>query len=178
MATPCQLPYDPEYRKCNIVLVLDASGSMKNPEGDSKLSKMNKGLHKFIKYTLHNKANLGVVGFNNDGRTVCSMREIGDETSRNEIVEQCLLTEVYGWTSIGNGLLQGIKVLGGPKKSAGGRIILLTDGEQNKNPKADSAVVREALEKSKVIVDTISLTAKADSVMVNLAEKYQGRWSP
>lgn len=156
--------------KCRLSLVLDVSGSMND---DHKLQKMNKGLQKFIQYTLAVGTEIGLTTFSGAAQIKCNMKAITNRQSRLDI-EKCLPTTATGGTSIGSGLKTGVTNLG--SNTRGSRIILLTDGAQNTDPgPTDPSVVR-VLDDAHIFVDTISFTAAADKSMVDLAKKYGGHY--
>ncbi|XP_038047849.1 calcium-activated chloride channel regulator 3A-1-like [Patiria miniata] len=141
-------------RSSRIVLVVDTSGSMSG----QRLRQLKQAAERLITGILVEGEMLGLVEFAKMSDILSELRTLNDANRETLLSEIKSLTAV-GATSIGAGIINGLQVLqGGSENSedaAGGKIIVITDGEENRAP-----FIRDVLPMvngSGVTIDTIAL---------------------
>ncbi|XP_071959961.1 calcium-activated chloride channel regulator 1-like [Antedon mediterranea] len=151
-----------------VVLVLDTSGSM---TGD-RIQQLRQSATHYLLYTIDSGSYVGIVHFSTYAQVLSELVEITDDNSREALVA-VLPTVATGGTSIGSGVLKGIKVLSrGIQTAKGGSLLLLTDGMNNALP--DINDVLDDVENAGVVVDTIAFSSSADPNLENLSDVSGG----
>jgi len=115
---------------------------------------------------------VGMSSFSSGGSVDCNMQRINGPDDRRNFVNRCLNQRATGGTSIGSGLLSGLQNLG--RDTEGGRIFILTDGEQSSGRGPTDPYVLSALDNSGAAVDVVCYTQAADKRMLSLAKRYNG----
>ncbi|XP_078702308.1 uncharacterized protein LOC144928125 isoform X3 [Branchiostoma floridae x Branchiostoma belcheri] len=152
--------YQTEIRK--EVLVLDSSGSM----GRNLLFKLRQVLTSHI-YNLPMGSSLGIVTFSDEATVNAQMTEIRNQTTRAELVG-ALPMATGGRTSIGSGLQAARGLLG----SHLGRIILISDGQEDEQPYIET--VLPALRSAGHTVYTVAIGEEGDPMLDQLARDTGG----
>ncbi|KAI8497814.1 chloride channel [Branchiostoma belcheri] len=152
--------YQTEIRK--EVLVLDSSGSM----GRNLLFKLRQVLTSHI-YNLPMGSSLGIVTFSDEATVNAQMTVIGNETTRVDLVG-ALPMATGGRTSIGSGLQAARGLLG----SHLGRIILISDGQEDEQPYIET--VLPALRSAGHTVYTVAIGEEGDPMLDQLARDTGG----
>ncbi|XP_019614189.1 PREDICTED: epithelial chloride channel protein-like [Branchiostoma belcheri] len=152
--------YQTEIRR--EVLVLDSSGSM----GRNLLFKLRQVLTSHI-YNLPMGSSLGIVTFSDEATVNAQMTVIGNETTRVDLVG-ALPMATGGRTSIGSGLQAARGLLG----SHLGRIILISDGQEDEQPYIET--VLPALRSAGHTVYTVAIGEEGDPMLDQLARDTGG----
>ncbi|PVD24285.1 hypothetical protein C0Q70_14756 [Pomacea canaliculata] len=152
------------------VFVLDISGSM---TVDHRLTRMRSSVSDMILNMLEVNSTVGIVEFNNLASVRSQCVTIVTKADRKSLITK-LPTDAGGGTSIGAGLRLGLEVLHkGMNTPAGGTLVVVSDGEENTAPYVRD-ILPEIQSKS-VVVDTISLTKEASSVMSLMSSSTGGQ---
>ncbi|XP_070534070.1 calcium-activated chloride channel regulator 4A-like [Ptychodera flava] len=152
-----------------IVLVLDVSGSM---DDNNRLEQMIQASAKYIGYTIPTNTWTGIVEFSEQARTLSDLVKLDSNFKRKNLIN-VLPDDADGATCIGCGLIEGVKVLEkGENSASGGIIFLITDGEENRDPRI--ADVIDDLVAKEVIVDTLALSDEADDGLAELSARTGG----
>ena len=174
-----------ERQPCNIIAILDVSGSMNSPaskninEGDN-LSRLD--LLKHTSVTLINLLNendtFGIVTFSTDAKIKLSNLYMTDDNKRiaTDIIND-LKTE--GTTNIYDGLVKGINLLNCVNNSNNNSLVLLTDGVSNVNP--PSGILHqfkyylETLKLKTYNINTFGFSEDIDSKLLrSISDTYNG----
>ncbi|KAJ8031459.1 Calcium-activated chloride channel regulator 2 [Holothuria leucospilota] len=158
-----------------VVLVLDRSTSMNE---FNRLAILRQAAYNFITRVIPDGQRLGIVQFNDgsgDADVKSPLREINDQTRQDLLIS--VPDNVNGKTSIGAGVRNGLKVLEeGPNgKAAGGRMILITDGEETEQPNIDRILTEDYKKLSTITIHTIAVGPEADNKLEDLANFTNGR---
>nr|XP_054752473.1 calcium-activated chloride channel regulator 1-like [Lytechinus pictus] len=159
-----------QARERRVVLVLDVSGSMGN---NDRLTKLNQAATQYLRYTIDDGSFVGIAHFSDYSRTIAHLSEITD-TSRESLVLG-LPNIANGPTCIGCGILEGIEILkgvSGTDDPAGGYILLVSDGQQNRQPYIED--VFDEVDEAGVIIDTIAFSEAADPNLLELSVRTNG----
>ncbi|XP_070559929.1 calcium-activated chloride channel regulator 1-like [Ptychodera flava] len=152
-----------------IVLVLDVSGSMNT---NNRIGILNQLASKYIKATVPDNNFVGIVEFSDSATITSQLVELQSATDRDTLAN-LLPTTVTGSTCIGCGLNRASDVLeNGGKDARGGIILLITDGQENVDPRIDD--VTPGLINKGVLVDTIAFTNNADIKLLDLSTNTYG----
>ncbi|XP_066266573.1 calcium-activated chloride channel regulator 1-like [Branchiostoma lanceolatum] len=150
-----------------IVLVLDVSGSM---EGEP-IRRLNQVATRFIRSTVFFGTSVGVVTFSDDASIDHPVVSVTSQAVRDDLIA-AVPTGTGGYTCIGCGLLKGIEALEAVGPPQGGVILLVTDGEENRDPRIRDVI--PALLRKRVIVATIAYSRGADALLQSLALQTGG----
>ncbi|XP_041457892.1 calcium-activated chloride channel regulator 1-like isoform X1 [Lytechinus variegatus] len=159
-----------QARERRVALVLDVSGSMGN---NDRLTKLNQAATQYLRYTIDDGSFVGIAHFSDYSRTIAHLTEITD-TSRESLVLG-LPDIANGPTCIGCGILEGIEILkgvSGTDDPAGGYILLVSDGQQNRQPYIED--VFDEVDEAGVIIDTIAFSEAADPNLLELSVRTNG----
>jgi calcium-activated chloride channel regulator 4 len=118
-------------RSIRLVLVLDISGSMKG----QRLTQLRQAAELLISQILEDGQQLGIVTFAATASIRSHLRDINP--SNREVLLASVPISATGATSIGSGILDGIRVLKGRDNdhvAAGGQLLVITDGLENRAP--------------------------------------------
>nr|XP_006816547.1 PREDICTED: epithelial chloride channel protein-like [Saccoglossus kowalevskii] len=146
-------------RNKRTVLVMDTSGSM---EENGRIDKLHQAVSNYILNTLDDGEEVGVVTFSTTA-TIQSHLVLINNESRTELLSRVPSMQSVGrWTSIGSGLLKAFDVLEeGERNAAGGVIVVISDGEENRDPLI-ADIIPMVLEKG-VTVDSIGIGTDAST---------------
>ncbi|XP_077866380.1 calcium-activated chloride channel regulator 2-like, partial [Saccoglossus kowalevskii] len=153
------------------VLLLDISGSMSS---NNRIEKLGQVASIYILLTADDDDELGMVVFNDQPSTRSQMVTISEST-RLDLLELIPTRDDIGdATGIGSGLSEAIDVLeNGGNDAAGGCIILVSDGEENRSPYIDD--VQSTIVDKGVCVHTIALGVDASHNMEQLPLATDGK---
>nr|XP_039272201.1 calcium-activated chloride channel regulator 1-like [Styela clava] len=157
-----------------IVLIMDISGSMYG----KRLDDLRSASELPISSLLGDGMMLGLVAFSESAVVLQPLTKIGyDDGSREKMIKS-LPSSVNGSTGIGAGILEGIKVLSkNGQLPEGGKLIVLTDGEENAKPFVED-ITADAI-KSGVVVDSIFfglVDVSKDASLASLSLQTGGKW--
>ncbi|XP_075525480.1 calcium-activated chloride channel regulator 1-like [Dermacentor variabilis] len=153
-----------------VIFALDVSGSMTTSD---RIVYLKAAASQFIQALLLDGMEVGIVQFNEAASVVSALTSVA-ETTREELVEKVQKLTAGGYTCIGCSLQKSLKMFEENNQSAAGSvIILMTDGEENRDPKI-SAVVDE-LVTAQVVVNTIAFGAEAERKLEELALRTGGK---
>lgn len=121
-----------EYEPCDVVLVLDTSGSMKSSDRNRLVLK---AVQKFANMMPADECRVAVVGFNdvatvytteNGQPAFCEMSELN---SLDKVKQATSAIKYSGYTGIGNGLIEAVNLMKNNEKAGNNKaIILFSDG--------------------------------------------------
>ncbi|UYV76185.1 hypothetical protein LAZ67_13002970 [Cordylochernes scorpioides] len=143
----------------SIVLVLDVSTSMKG----KFVEMLHRATKRFIADRVPDGAKLGLVKFSTDASVVSPLTKV-DNTTRVRLLSQ-IPNFADGWTAIGKGLNTGLQ-------SQGGMIVLVTDGEENRDPRIVD--VTPSIQKAGVTVNSVAFGDKASIHLEQLIKATGG----
>uniref|UniRef100_A0A4D5RHI9 Putative epithelial chloride channel protein n=1 Tax=Ixodes scapularis TaxID=6945 RepID=A0A4D5RHI9_IXOSC len=153
-----------------VVMALDISGSMNDYE---RLVRLKSAATHFVRDVLPNDFLLGIVVFSSTATVTQRLTAVND-TSRTDMAKAIDHLAADGDTCIGCALKQSVQVLKeGGRTAEGDTIILMTDGNENKDPRI-AAVLPELLTE-KVVVNTLALGTSAEKNLENLALMTGGK---
>ncbi|XP_064594338.1 calcium-activated chloride channel regulator 1-like [Liolophura sinensis] len=156
-----------KYRSKRTVIVLDISGSMVG----NKLKKLRQAVTIYIQNVAVDGDMIGMVWFSISASIKSYLTEVKNST-RQQLLN-VIPKEAGGRTSIGAGLQKGIEVLSsGGEDPAGGVILLVTDGKENKAPYLTD--FKDQIISKHIVVDTVAVTEDADQQIEELVEATQG----
>ncbi|XP_019643985.1 PREDICTED: epithelial chloride channel protein-like [Branchiostoma belcheri] len=150
-----------------VVLVLDVSGSMQG-EPIRRLVQVSR---RFIRTTVVTGTSVGIVTFSADASIEHPLVRVTSQADRRGLIN-ALPSNTGGGTCIGCGLLKGVEALESVGPPQGGIILLVSDGQENRDPRI-SDVIPELLRK-RVIVATIAYSRDADPTLQTLALQTGG----
>ncbi|UYV76179.1 hypothetical protein LAZ67_13002947 [Cordylochernes scorpioides] len=148
----------------SIVLVLDVSTSMQG----KFIQMLHRATKRFIADRVPDGAKLGMVKFSTDASVVSPLTKV-DNTSRVRLLYQ-IPSSADGCSAIGKGLNTGLKVFG--PQSQGGMIVLVTDGEENRDPSIVD--VTPSIQKAGVTVNAVAFGDKASIKLEQLIKATDG----
>ncbi|XP_078695048.1 calcium-activated chloride channel regulator 1-like [Branchiostoma floridae x Branchiostoma belcheri] len=151
----------------SIVLVLDVSGSMQG----EPLQRLIQVSRRFIRSTVSFGTSVGVVTFAVDASIEHPVVSVTSQAVRDGLIAS-LPTSATGGTCIGCGLRKGVQALETVGPSQGGILLLITDGEENRDPRI-SEVIPELVPK-RVIVSSIAYSQDADAMLQTLSLQTGG----
>ncbi|XP_046584208.1 calcium-activated chloride channel regulator 1-like [Haliotis rubra] len=161
--------------KCGrrVVLLLDLSGSMKK---NDRWFKQRQTADKFINDILPIGSNIGVVTFSDDAHDWTPMTPLRHELIKKQVAGGLpLYKDVRGGTAIGLGIQSALNMLSKTGDSKTGRILLITDGEENRSPTVDS-IMKDILT-SEVVVHTIAYGQQASKTLADLSAQTGGLYA-
>ncbi|CAH1245746.1 CLCA1 [Branchiostoma lanceolatum] len=138
-----------------VVLVLDASNSMRG----EPLRRLNQVARRFIQGTVNFGSSVGLVTFARAESLEHPVISVDSQADRDSLAAT-VPTTTSGGTCIGCGLLKGVEALEAVGPPAGGVLLLVTDGRENKDPRIRD-VIPELLRK-RVIVATMASKMASD----------------
>ncbi|XP_071792115.1 calcium-activated chloride channel regulator 3A-1-like [Asterias amurensis] len=150
-----------------IVLVLDRSGSMK----DQRLIQLRQAAEILITQILRDGEQLGIVTF--DNRAVVNSELLVINDANRQTLLSLLPTFADGATSIGAGVQVGLEVLGRNGPAAGGKLLVITDGEENRAPFIED--ILHLVNESGVTIDTIAIGLDASPELERLSNSTGGQ---
>jgi len=155
-------PRRPSYRSQtaagrNLVVLLDASGSMADPGGGGGLAAARRALGRFVESRRGDR--VGLVVF---GRRAAVLSPLTlDHDALLEIAAMLRPATLGGETAIGDGLAVALQLLeSAPRGSAG--IVLVSDGRNNAGALDPRTAARAAADRG-VVVDAIGVTGAAEA---------------
>ncbi|PIK60588.1 putative epithelial chloride channel protein-like [Apostichopus japonicus] len=153
-------------RPARYVIVIDNSASM-----FARLLPLRQAIYIFINEVLVDGEELGLVNFNDNGMVISNLTTVNDNTRTTLFMD--LPTQAEGATTIGGGVEKGLDVLNttGDINTLGGRLIVLTDGEENKDPRISDIINTTG----SVLIHTIAIGDKVDQNLESLATRTGGR---
>ncbi|XP_069191233.1 calcium-activated chloride channel regulator 1 isoform X2 [Procambarus clarkii] len=169
---PTERYMDPEiqviqHADANYALVLDYSGSMND---HYRIHKLRKTARRWILHEVTEGSYVAIIKFSKRASLVHRLSQITDEASRKTLADS-IETKADGGTSIGAGLYVAVKkILANVKNPV---ILLITDGEENENPRIKD-VLQNVLD-SGVRVITVAFGAEADPKLEKIAEMTGGK---
>ncbi|XP_060081392.1 calcium-activated chloride channel regulator 1-like [Ylistrum balloti] len=156
-----------------LALVLDISNSMNAKiVGPSRLQLLQDIVGNFLKYTLPDNSDVGIVTFSSGAQIVTSMTTVTSDAVRESLVQD-LPSTAFGYTALGDGLLKGLEVLNTTANLNGATIILLTDGKENRRPLV--ADVLPILVSSGVTVHSLAISSSSDGQLTSISQATGGR---
>ncbi|XP_067664856.1 calcium-activated chloride channel regulator 1-like isoform X2 [Haliotis asinina] len=161
--------------KCGrrVVLLLDVSGSMKK---NDRWFKQRQTADKFINDILPIGSNVGVVTFSDDAHEWTPMTPLRNEIIKKQVSSGLpLYRDMRGGTAIRLGMQSALNMLKKTGDSKTGRILLITDGEENRPPYVDS-IMKDILA-SKVVVHTIAYGQQASQTLADLSAQTGGMYA-
>ncbi|XP_069959397.1 calcium-activated chloride channel regulator 1 isoform X4 [Cherax quadricarinatus] len=161
-----------QHADANYALVLDYSGSMND---HYRIHKLRKTARRWILHEVTAGSYVAIIKFNQRASLVHRLMQITDDASR-KILADSIETKADGGTSIGAGLYVAVKKVGTDKILAGVKnpvILLITDGEENENPRIKD-ILQNVLD-SGVRVITVAFGAEADPKLEKIAELTGGK---
>jgi len=178
----------------NQVLVLDRSGSMKHPGSEPKIESARNACRLYVDGAPDDDR-MGFVTFSGD-KSECNNDATIDESlaplsaNRGALITDITKTSAGGWTSIGDGLREGVKVLSAAASPADIQsIVLLSDGMENEEDfweHHNSACVRPPVKDmfhpttgaaSNIRVDTIAFGPDTrEELLQDIAGATQGEY--
>ncbi|XP_077544758.1 calcium-activated chloride channel regulator 3A-1-like [Haemaphysalis longicornis] len=140
---------------------------------NNRLKVLIKGATSYVQHIEDNTRRLAIVTFSTHATTVRSLMLVNG-TTRWEYLDEIEKLTPSGYTCIGCGLKSALKELTSPKESAeGGVIVLVTDGEENVDPRIKDMLPK--LIEAKVVVSTVGLVSEADKQLLDLASSTGGK---
>ncbi|XP_071100789.1 calcium-activated chloride channel regulator 1-like [Haliotis cracherodii] len=161
--------------KCGrrVVLLLDLSGSMKK---NDRWFKQRQTADKFINDILPIGSNVGVVTFSDDAHDWTQITPLKDETIKKQVAGGLpQYKDVRGGTAIGLGIQHALNMLGKTGDSKTGRILLMTDGEENRAPYVAS--IMEDILASGVVVHTVAYGKQASKTLEDVSSQTGGLYA-
>ncbi|KAK3867102.1 hypothetical protein Pcinc_027416 [Petrolisthes cinctipes] len=156
-----------QHTDANYALVLDYSGSMND---NYRVHKLRKTARRWLLQEVATGSNVAIVKFSKHAHLVHKLTRIEDMESRQELANS-IDAKADGGTSIGAGLYLVVKkILVGKKNPV---ILLITDGEENENPRIDD--ILENVIQSGVRVITVAFGAEADPKLEMVAHNTGGK---
>ncbi|XP_078582531.1 calcium-activated chloride channel regulator 4A-like [Branchiostoma floridae x Branchiostoma japonicum] len=150
-----------------IVLVLDISATM---EG-GPIRRLSQVATRFIRNAVPFGTSLGIAIFSSDAILTHPVVRVNSTAVRDNLIATIPLN-TSGSTCIGCGLLKAIEALEAVGPPQGGRILLVTAGQENGDPRIRDVI--PDLRRKKVIVDTIAYGRDADPLLQSLAQETGG----
>ncbi|EDV23895.1 uncharacterized protein TRIADDRAFT_57572 [Trichoplax adhaerens] len=153
-----------------IVMVLDKSGSMRG----SNLQQLIQAATNVILQLGQIDGSIGIIIFSTSATVTCPLMAVNNDQDKNKLIG-CLPPEASGGTSIGSGILKGIELLlgsVGEQKPSGGHLIVMSDGQENANPRIKD--VMSNITENDVVVTSISFGQSASKVLEDLAKSTGG----
>ncbi|XP_072025963.1 calcium-activated chloride channel regulator 4-like [Amphiura filiformis] len=163
--TPTYKIVQPDHN--NWVLVLDTSGSMKG----ERLRQLRQAASNFINTAIQLYESLSIISFNGTVTINAPLREIRDQGDRNALIE-ALPTKAAGISNIGEGIQFGRAQLAN-KNIFGGRMLVITDGEENSSPSISNII--HLLDDYQITVDTIAIGPESDEDLESLTRVTGGQ---
>ncbi|KAK3105206.1 hypothetical protein FSP39_019722 [Pinctada imbricata] len=116
---------------------------------------------------------MGIVEFNSKARILQNITKISSKSVRRELT-RTLPTTARGRTSIGAGLLKGYQMIRDHGSVvAGARIMLVTDGKENEEPKMND--VCPILVSHEIVIDDVMVTDEADPNIEKMSSDTGGK---
>lgn len=156
-----------QHADANYALVLDYSGSMND---HYRVHKLRKTARRWILHEVADGSYVAIIRFAKAARLVHPLKRIEDEESRKALADS-LGTTADGGTSIGAGLYVAVKKI--LFNATNPVILLITDGEENENPRIEH-IMNNVLE-SGVRVVTVAFGAEADPKLERVAQLTGGK---
>lgn len=171
---PIQVTFEEAQQKDDIVqrviLVLDVSTSM-NING--RLTFLQEAVTRYVEDIEDNSRRLAIVAFSTKATVVHPLDLVNGNTRQGYLNQTRALTW-NGFTCIGCGLKSALELLTSPNETAeGGLIVLMSDGEENQNPRI--ATMLPKVVQAKVVVSTVALGSTADNKLEELAIATHGK---
>ncbi|XP_048251150.1 calcium-activated chloride channel regulator 3A-1-like [Haliotis rufescens] len=156
-----------------VVLVLDLSGSM---ESNNRYFKQSQTADKLIRDILPVGTKVGMVTFSSIASTRIPLTSLSTTSDRDRVSQLLPKLQDYGGgTGIGNGLLHAKLMLQGIGALKEGRIVLITDGEENVSPRV--ADVKGELIQAGVRVHAVAYSSAAAVAIGKLANETGGQYA-
>ena len=155
------------------VMVLDVSGSMIE---FNRIGRMKESAVRWVTYDVHDNVPLGIVSFSSQANVLVPLENITPE-NRNKVISKLQGLAAGGGTCLGAAIKMGLQTLKTGGVEHGGVLLLMTDGVQDCDgpDKTDIPAVIDAVVEQGVRVVAIAFGSKADSRILDLAEKTQGK---
>lgn len=169
---PTERYVDPEvalvqHVDANYALVLDYSGSMND---HYRILKLQKTARRWLLHEVADGSEVAIIKFSKHAKLVHGLSRIEGAESRKALAESLDVT-ADGGTSIGAGLYAAVKkILKGKKNPV---ILLITDGEENENPRIDHII--DHVIASGVRVVTVAFGEEADPKLERVAQVTGGK---
>lgn len=156
-----------QHADAHYALVLDYSGSMND---HYRVHKLRKTARRWLLHEVAQGSYVAIIRFSKAAKLVHPLTKIADEESRRALADS-LGTTADGGTSIGAGLYVAVKkILNNVTNPV---ILLITDGEENENPRIEH-IMKNVLE-SGVRVVTVAFGAEADPKLERIAQLTGGK---
>ncbi|XP_077547790.1 calcium-activated chloride channel regulator 3A-1-like [Haemaphysalis longicornis] len=147
-----------------VVLVLDVSTSMNI---NNRLEFLKEAATRYVQGIEDNSRRLAIVAFSTNSTVVHPLMLVNNSTRRGYLDEIEKL-KWDGFTCIGCGLKSALEQLTSSNETAeGGLVVLMSDGEENKDPRIKTMLPKVA--EAKVVVSTVALGSTADKKLEELA---------
>lgn len=160
------------YRR--LVIIIDVSSSM---NGDP-INKIKTGIDAFILEKLEDGIECAVVIFNQIATVVKPLAHLNTLATKQEYARAVRSVSAGGYTAIGEGLVQGMKLLGvnpwSPSTDKPGYMLLLSDGDENRFINFTLSEAANVLKQTSIIVDTVSFGRQADKRLTQLSKDTNG----
>lgn len=153
-------------------LVVDVSTSMNLPLDYSKRQMLTDVISRWLSNEVPKDAAVGLITFNETAVERWPMSKLKDEQERQQLLKT-MPARASGYTCIGCGLQLAMTQLFNYRRSFGGTIILVTDGEENRRPFVWE--IEAELIKYKVRVISIAFSESASHSLETIAEKTEGK---
>lgn len=154
--------------KADIVLVIDVSGSM---DSYSRIDNAARAAKNFVDRT-EQGSYVAVVSFDDTAATEIGLTEITDEDSRTDVKDEVPTDDSGGTTSIGAGMQQAKALLDASDHELNKVMVLLTDGEENEDPRI--ADVLDSIVDANIKVYAVGLGAASDQQLQDVADQTGG----
>lgn len=156
-----------QHTDANYALVLDYSGSMNDRY---RIHKLRKTARRWLLHEVAAGSYVAIIKFNKRASLVHRLAQITDDASRKALADS-IETKADGGTSIGAGLYVAVKkILTNVNNPI---ILLITDGEENENPRI-ADILPDVLN-SGVRVITVAFGAEADPKLEKVAQMTGGK---
>ncbi|KAK7069277.1 hypothetical protein SK128_016169 [Halocaridina rubra] len=156
-----------QHADAHYALVLDYSGSMND---HYRVHKLRKTARRWLLHEVADGSYVAIIRFSKAAKLVHPLKRIIDEESRKALADS-LGTTADGGTSIGAGLYVAVrKILAQVTNPV---ILLITDGEENENPRIEH-IMKNVLD-SGVRVVTVAFGAEADPKLERVAQLTGGK---
>uniref|UniRef100_A0A1I8J5F0 VWFA domain-containing protein n=1 Tax=Macrostomum lignano TaxID=282301 RepID=A0A1I8J5F0_9PLAT len=168
-----RLVVEPKRRR--VVIVMDISGSM---DTDNRLKSLIGAVNHYIAYTLETGSECALISFDHNATVLQNFILVDSPAVRRQLMQSVSNLTTKGWTCIGKAVQEAMKLLGedptSPTNRSSGQILLVSDGEENKECSIDLDATIDAIAKTSLRAHTIRFGDLADTRMSILSERTNG----